>query len=1382
MKNIYGMTALWLCSFFSLAQSSHEPPLANTTYIKSVKKLPKANAGNNALNAGIFENTVPKLIPATPQAAALGKYGNVPVSHYTGIPNISIPLYQLSQKDLSLDLGLSYHAGGIRVEELAPWTGLGWSLTGLGTISKTVRGSLPDEKTNGYINTQDNLSQIYAWYLEGSHYNEVLAFSQNVADPSNGNPPLDSESDLYTFNFGKYSGKFFFNRTTAEFYTIPRQNLKLEHSLDYSSWTITTEEGIQYVFAARDYTNSTQNSCTGVVLETDNNITTSWQLTQIISPTDANNNITITYSNEVYSLKTLGGATKKNFLYSINTDCPCNYSNSTTNCITETSYTATKVNEITFRNGKIKFESQANNRCDLANTKALENITIYDASNTIVKKINFHTSYFGASSSDSNCGQESFTGRLRLDSLAIFGTSNTLQMPPYIFKYERENPPARLSYAQDYWGFYNEALANTDLIPDYYYPYNNSEYRYLSGANRKANHEVMAICQLKEITYPTGGKTLFEFEGNKARSTVSVGACDPSRCLPENINTQNRVIGFSINSNTFDVATFTINQPANCVNRCQSGALAHLITSGPALGTSLSDVQYQLTNSAGTTVAYISSVFDQFIYLANETYTLTAVYYGTFTPADLARIENTSCTIAWDELQNINDTDVLVGGLRIKKITDIDQNGNQHFREYAYLQENASQSSGIISTIPQNTYLGFLPTTGSSAGCITPTCVGAYRSAESVYPLITTQGANVGYDRVKVTYGGNNTNDGGKSIYTYTPVITHISPNETPIVPPYMVEWKEGLPISTQQFNTSNKILQQDSLAYYALNTTSSLYQESVNVRVHKIATTQVDDGNGNTLTTSYFAMNAYRTPTDWLYQNFSQERTYHSDHVNYTRHEKFTEHNTQNLMPSILKEVNSVGDTLKTIFKYPHDYYNDSTVYAGMVTKHQIAPTIQQEEYVRKAGASVYTFLAKKLNLYHQFHGSFYALDKVLTQENAGLLTQRMKMEYYPDALISSYTERNGIKTSFNWYGANDTGKRDLLKTVVKGDGTAIAQTTSYDYKPLVGMMTQTDPKGLSTTFDYDALNRLKTIKDSEGKIVKDYTYQYANDRPSEGGSCSTPAPVITSAPATAGCNTVLTASGCLDGVVHWSNGQTGNAITVPSVLSPVYTATCNTACTSPASNALAGLTYPAGWTADNIVSAVNGCIVLGNASMKMQTNSTPNKGVGGSENDHHYFYSKEFAGDVTIMAKVNGLSPYSGVRAGIMFKAGLSGKDIFFSIVQDGDNSNAVGKLYRQSTNADAFLWKYQLSVPAGIWLRIKKVGNVIQSYYSTLTNPSIGNESDWTPDMTSGNPNPAPNITWPTTFRVGFTLENPTANSPAEVIFTHVQIDDNGSISNL
>jgi hypothetical protein len=85
-----------------------------------------------------------KIVPVAPNAASLGKYGDIPVSLHTGVPNISIPIYEVKNKDLSLPISLSYHSSGIRVAETASWVGLGWALNAGGVITRTVQG-MPDE-------------------------------------------------------------------------------------------------------------------------------------------------------------------------------------------------------------------------------------------------------------------------------------------------------------------------------------------------------------------------------------------------------------------------------------------------------------------------------------------------------------------------------------------------------------------------------------------------------------------------------------------------------------------------------------------------------------------------------------------------------------------------------------------------------------------------------------------------------------------------------------------------------------------------------------------------------------------------------------------------------------------------------------------------------------------------------------------------------------------------------------------------------------------------------------------------------------------------------------------------------------------------------------
>ena len=68
---------------------------------------------------GSMRQTVP-----SPTAASLGKFGDMPVSLYTGVPDITVPLWTVQGTPLQLRITFQYHASGIRVEEIAGWVGL----------------------------------------------------------------------------------------------------------------------------------------------------------------------------------------------------------------------------------------------------------------------------------------------------------------------------------------------------------------------------------------------------------------------------------------------------------------------------------------------------------------------------------------------------------------------------------------------------------------------------------------------------------------------------------------------------------------------------------------------------------------------------------------------------------------------------------------------------------------------------------------------------------------------------------------------------------------------------------------------------------------------------------------------------------------------------------------------------------------------------------------------------------------------------------------------------------------------------------------------------------------------------------------------------------
>lgn len=56
-----------------------------------------------------------------------------------------------------------------------------------------------------------------------------------------------------------------------------------------------------------------------------------------------------------------------------------------------------------------------------------------------------------------------------------------------------------------------------------------------------------------------------------------------------------------------------------------------------------------------------------------------------------------------------------------------------------------------------------------------------------------------------------------------------------------------------------------------------------------------------------------------------------------------------------------------------------------------------------------------------------------------------------------------------------------------------ARALVSTYAYRPLVGLTSQTDPTGRTITYEYDALGRLLRVRDEKSRILSQQQYHYA-------------------------------------------------------------------------------------------------------------------------------------------------------------------------------------------------------------------------------------------------------------------------------------------------
>ncbi|MCJ7936049.1 MAG: hypothetical protein MUW56_21070 [Chryseobacterium sp.] len=203
-------------------------------------------------------------LPQSPGVSSLMKFEEVPVSLYTGIPDINIPIgdFTTNSSKLNLNLSLNYHPLSAKVDDVASEYGLGWSLFAGGMISRTIR-DLPDEsdqvtgKYGIYFNTLDtyknnyNLVKNYLANGNNSIDNEVF---RQIFESVLFNR-FDNSYDMYQYNFMGYTGRFFIKRDettgTLKLVKLDKNNLKIDFIFNNNvpiKFDIIDDKGLKYVF------------------------------------------------------------------------------------------------------------------------------------------------------------------------------------------------------------------------------------------------------------------------------------------------------------------------------------------------------------------------------------------------------------------------------------------------------------------------------------------------------------------------------------------------------------------------------------------------------------------------------------------------------------------------------------------------------------------------------------------------------------------------------------------------------------------------------------------------------------------------------------------------------------------------------------------------------------------------------------------------------------------------------------------------------------------------------------------------------------------------------------------------------------------------------
>lgn len=513
----------------------------------------------------------------SPEATAMGKFIEYPVSNYTGIPTISIPLYEIKLKDFSLPISLGYHAKGILVGDFASNVGLGWNLNAGGMITRAVRSHPDDHNKNHQYLPKDeydhavennrmglfwsgNADDLINFNGSSTDYDYVYnTLSKNITIEKGvkeelGEGKCDIEPDIFYFNYGEISGQFIFDisNNTQKIHLLSYQDLQIYHTLDndgrIASFKIIDSDGnsyffedvetlhrIDFAFKLFEYKINVDDASSS---RCDTRYNSAWYLTKII--TNCNQIVTFYYYDDNYILHDSSSA-------SINPNLPPESAEITrTTSMAINNYSSKRISHIETPNESILFKPSTKREDRIEPTYAIGEIDVVaKGSLRKTKGYTFSYSYFNSSKepieydwgntiagTSAYFYRDFYSKRLKLDSIIEDGIGSTK------FYYDtRLQLPHIFSFRQDNWGFFNDAKENTSLIPTLYiYPKMRGSNRFsifklaktepqdmnaLEGAftyqkaNREVNPSSITTGTLVKIEYPTGGHIIYDYEPNQ---------------------------------------------------------------------------------------------------------------------------------------------------------------------------------------------------------------------------------------------------------------------------------------------------------------------------------------------------------------------------------------------------------------------------------------------------------------------------------------------------------------------------------------------------------------------------------------------------------------------------------------------------------------------------------------------------------------------------------------------------------------------------------------------------------------------------------------------------------------------------------------------------
>ncbi|MBF0596387.1 RHS repeat protein [Faecalibacter rhinopitheci] len=1089
----------------------------------------------------------PEIFPPAPTSNSLMKFEEVPVSYYTGVPDINIPIYNLKSKSLEIPVKLSYHLHNIKPQDRATEVGLGWSLIASGSITRTIKSG-PDE-SNFIPSTQGGKAQIGIYFDEftnkfiDKNY-AATTISQiengNLGDLSN-NPnygklmyeafyfnKFDTQYDLYQYNFFGYSGRFIVKKDSENKFYVEKldvDNLEIKCNFDSLfvpiSFTITDELGRKYIFDVPETTNLTYtterrglyNSNT-INLSHGTNTKSAFHLSKIYDFNDNVNPIVkFNYNDPIeISFNDVSNITRNRLNYTSNTDEDvARQSEGSLPALKEINITNNTIKIRHLNNieipgqGKVIFTyTPGREDTDYGGRNhmyKLESIAKFDNYDNELSKYSFNYDYFR------------YGNKIKLKLDNIKHLINNQFDNDYVFEY---NNSSSLNFGIDKWGWANCATSDLD---------------------RNVDINCMKVNSLKSIKLPLGGLEVFDF-GPNIYSFNHKG--EPVTSLEENIiNNGNIQLDKSNITNFKSLFTLDSDQEVKFdVN---------------AYGLDGIPWQIRLYKDGILIDDYIGNIAGDDVYNTSPIFNLKKGIYSAKLQIIQPGFKYNDYINLYSYVKEVKRYDYKIGGgLRINNIKYYNSKEDYLSRKqpsrnisYEYsLPTNENFSSGsLVFPEPFHSY-----DYSYSARLIYPTSLSHSSlmfnsqfnliSSQNLYPVQKTKGGDVGYKYVKIIEtDGNNTNN---TINIYTSSLDYPNLFEFDLLPPYLpvgnYDYKRGLNIDNIKKDNYNNTLQKINNQYQYNFEKSKIIGLNIlfgrNSEFEYLYASKFDNYN------KYIAFCDTEAPNIFCYQKrpeyfltISEEKevigiaqninTKTTEFLNGLElvNNSITEYNgTNKLLPSKNTTTNSKGETITTEYQYPQDWAANNNVMAQKLVE---GNRINEPLKIEKFNNSI--LLSSTYNEFQEFNGVMQK-SRVFQKKGSSSIVEGDDViafnSYDSFGNITQYTPKNGSSVSIIW-GFNgqypvakiegDTYANSITKigslltklqngTLTPSEENSIrglfpdAMITTYKYKPLIGVTSITGPNGLTEIYEYDSAGRLEVIRNHKNEILKTFKYNYKN------------------------------------------------------------------------------------------------------------------------------------------------------------------------------------------------------------------------------------------------------------------------------------------------